>query len=239
VNNILNKKLLVVSVTAGNTEILSDKFLKCYQDGVIEFARIENKKNESLAVIYNRFLTKQYQDYVVIFVHDDVLISEPLLKEKALDAAMRHDIFGVAGSTGSITLHTDRPALWHLIGETLAGCVFHYNVDATNIYKDYFPTFFGRSIYEENATLIDGLFIGVNVERLLTTGVRFDEECPSKFHYYDLLLCLNAKTANLNIGIYPFMIIHKSHGLTNPDGEFLKGERYFRECCKKIKERNA
>jgi hypothetical protein len=45
----------------------------------------------------------------------------------------------------------------------------------------------------QETILVDGVFLGVHVERALQNNLRFDEACPSAFHFYDLLFCVNAR----------------------------------------------
>lgn len=84
------------------------------------------------------------------------------------------------------------------------------------------------------ATLIDGVLLGVNVEKVLDKKVTFDEQNPSRFHFYDLLFCVDSKRKGLSLGVFPFNIFHKSHGLKEVTNEFTQGDEYFKGCCSKL-----
>lgn len=225
-----NKKILIVSVSKGEkTEsLLFQTYLKSAFP--VEFTMIENNSN-SLASVYNKFLTPDYKDYIICFVHDDVCIADALLIDKLHQSIEKYDVFGVAGGAGKVTITSDKPALWHLISEKKVGFAGHYNPESKN--DDYisncFMTSFGLS--PSDANLIDGVFIGVNVEKVLEKGVKFDENCPAKFHFYDLLFSINSKKKGLKLGVVPIVLFHKSHGLTKFTQEFIDGDMYFKKVC--------
>ena len=57
----------------------------------------------------------------------------------------------------------------------------------------------------------DGLFLAVNVEKVLETEWRFDER--HHFHHYDISSCLLANECKLKMGTWPIYVLH--HGLGN------------------------
>jgi len=188
----------------------------------------------SLPSVYNQFLTEEFANHIIVFVHDDVYIADKDFETKCRAACDRYDVFGVAGGAGSISIHSSKPALWHLITENRVGFAGHFaegELDIQNPYNNTcWVTTFGHS--PQKATLIDGVLLGVNVDKVLQSGVKFDEDCPAKFHFYDLLFCVRAKKAGLSLGVFPFNIFHASHGLTSPTEEFYKGDEYFKQVCK-------
>jgi hypothetical protein len=75
--------------------------------------------------------------------------------------------------------------------------------------------------------MIDGVFMAFNRKAIET--VRFDEDCPSKFHFYDLNLCARALEKGLKIGVGDIMITHESPGLREFNEEWKVGDKYYLE----------
>lgn len=229
----MSKKIKIVSVTKGVKE--DSLLFNSFKEKEIEITFIENN-NKSLSSLYNQFINKDYKDYIVLFVHDDIFISDNFLKEKCIKASEEYDVFGVAGGYGGLEISNDKPSLWHLISKKHAGFAGHYSENEDpikNPYSSCWITNFGKSPQE--VILIDGVFMGLNIEKCLKANLLFDEKCPSRFHFYDLLLCVNAKRKNLKIGVFPFIIFHKSHGLKQLNEEFIQGDQYFKQYCSKLK----
>ena len=178
----------------------------------------------SLTQVYNTVLPNiNYKNSIIVFVHDDVVIEELFFIEKLNEAMEKYDIVGLAGIKSPINI-TPQKSLWHLMGspEQMSGAVAHFTDDTCH---SRFMTHFGTT--PERVILIDGVFMAVNVERMLETGHRFDENCPAKFHFYDLNFCLDANKKGLKIGTYPIWITHKSHGLKKITPDWLEGQKYF------------
>jgi GT2 family glycosyltransferase len=179
---------------------------------------LNNKKG--LAEVYNNCLDLAIQekfDYIM-FIHDDVhLEHDPRLKLEEL--FQKYDIVGVAGCSKA---EMKSPALWHLMGGgfgggNLHGAVAHGNADRKHM------TSFGA--YPQRVVMIDGVFMAFNRKAIET--VRFDEDCPSGFHFYDLNLCARALEKGLKIGVGDVMITHESPGLREFTEDWKAGESYY------------
>jgi hypothetical protein len=230
----MTKKIKIVSVSQNDIKD-SLLFKNLNVSNQIETSFFSNNK-KSLASIYNSFITDEYKDYILLFVHDDAFIADNNLKEKVLKASEMFDVFGIAGGYGGIEITNDKPALWHLISKKYAGFAGHYDeneIDNNNPFTSCWMTSFGKSPQEVN--LLDGLIIGVNVEKALKVNLKFDEKCPSRFHFYDLLFSVNCKIKGLKLGVFPFNVFHQSPGLKKLSDEFIKGDQYFKNYCKNIK----
>ena len=175
---------------------------------------------QGLAKTYNEFLDlaiKEKFEYVM-FIHDDVhLEHDPRPKLEKL--FQEYDIVGVAGCSKA---EIKSPALWHLMGQGhlhghLHGAVAHGNADRKHM------TSFG--VYPHRVVMIDGVFMAFNRKAIQT--VRFDEECPSKWHYYDLCYCARAIEKGLKIGVGDIVITHESSGLKEFTGDWKSGESYY------------
>jgi hypothetical protein len=192
---------------------------------------IVTENYHGLAKIYNAFLDlAQIQDRdCAILVHDDVYLEHnPIPKlEKLFDD---YDLVGVAGCSRA---EIKSPALWHLMGAgNLHGAVAHsqiihgrmgYGGNQEEIIKT--TSLFGA--YPHRVVMIDGVFMAFN--RKAIEQLRFDEGCPSDFHFYDLLCCKKALELGLKIGVGDVMITHSSPGLREFTSDWLVGERYFLE----------
>jgi len=170
---------------------------------------------QGLAKVYNEFLDlaiKEKFEYVM-FIHDDVhLEHDPRPKLEKL--FQEFDIVGVAGCSKA---EIKSPALWHLMGQGhLHGAVAHGNADRKHM------TSFG--VYPHRVVMIDGVFMAFNRKAIET--VRFDEDCPSNFHGYDILMSLDACNKGLKIGVGDVMITHESPGLQEFTDDWKAGNDY-------------
>jgi len=156
------------------------------------------ENTESLSKVYNRFITEDLRGTKVIFVHDDVLIEDLFLLDKLNLAFETFDIVGLAGAK-SCDLNAEHPA-WHLMAprEALVGEVAHSKAGIN------WTTVFGQT--PSRTLILDGLFIAVDVAKLLDTNTRFDEDFS--FHHYDITFCLKANSNKLKIGVYPIRVVH-------------------------------
>jgi hypothetical protein len=194
---------------------------------------IATENTHGLAKVYNVFLDQALTDDrdCVILVHDDVYLEHnPIPKlEKLFND---YDLVGVAGCSRA---EIKSPALWHLMGGgfyngeepcKLHGAVQHYKKISPNIgmvYEVKEMTNFGY--YPHRVVMIDGVFMAFN--RKAIEQLRFDEGCPSDFHFYDLLCCKKALELGLKIGVGDVMITHASPGLREYTTDWLEGEKYY------------
>jgi hypothetical protein len=165
--------------------------------GYVNKCDILYKNKTGLPEVYNRYINNFFKDKKVIFVHDDVLIEDLFIEEKLDIAFEKYDIVGLAGAK---KIDTTRPKAWHLMSnkEDWVGEVGHAHDGNT------WTTVFGPS--KSRALVLDGLFLAVNVERLLETNTKFDENFD--FHHYDITFCINANNNKLKMGVAPIKVVH-------------------------------
>jgi hypothetical protein len=222
----MNKKIQIISATKTSLkETVKDKkeLLLIAQsiDYIDATFHIKHDNSESLAKVYNKYITNEFKNDILVFCHDDAIIEDALLNKKLNDATEQFDIVGLAGIKAPITLKS--PALWHLMGNPsqYSGAVAHFDKDGSR----RFMTSFGPM--PERVVLLDGVFLAINTERILEKGLQFDENNPAKFHFYDLNFSLDANKLGLKLGTWPIWCTHRSHGLENPTEEWKTGESYF------------
>lgn len=183
---------------------------------------IEVNNKNSLASVYNKHITEENRDKILIFVHDDCVIEDSFLVEKVNNALETFDVIGLAGMKSPITVK--EPCLWHLLGErqNMSGAVAHFT---GNDDIERFMTSFG--VTPARVILLDGVFLAINTSKVLDARLTFDENNPARFHFYDLDFSLTANSLKLKLGTYPIFCTHVSHGLTTPDSEFYEGQKWF------------
>jgi hypothetical protein len=184
---------------------------------------IEYNNIEGLPALYNKYLTDTYKNEYIIFVHDDLLISDLFVVEKIYKSFLEYDIIGLAGT--SKIVNTNTPA-WHMMAgwydpahgrkHSLGEVAHFHNEDITT--SVYGPT-------KGRALLLDGAFLGVNVEKVLETNCRFDTDF--KFHFYDLSFCLRANEAKLKMGIIQLFCIHRGLGDSIASKEWIDNSSKF------------
>lgn len=186
---------------------------------------------ESLAKRYNQAIDEALEEKrdCLILVHDDVILEEdPIPKlEKLFDD---YDLVGVAGAS---KIELKSPALWHLMGGGfqgghLHGCVQHLSdiICPSNDGKVHYSkpaSNFGP--YPHKVVMIDGVFMALNIKAM--KELNFDEDCPSKFHFYDLIASLDFHLKGGRVGVGDILITHASPGLREYTDEWKEGEKYF------------
>lgn len=218
-NNLQNKYKIVVA-TPKSEEEFENTQIKLSVDKLgwnTKLTKICNNK-EGLPKIYNNFLTEEYKNFKIIFVHDDVLIEDLFFEEKLDLAFQKYDIVGLAGSK-KCKITSPVPA-WHLMcdPQDAVGEVTHSKD------KKYWTTVFGST--DSRALILDGLFLAVDVNKLLETSTKFDENFT--FHHYDISFCLRANQNKLKMGVYPIKVTHFGLGDSMRTPEWVESAEKFK-----------
>ena len=206
---------MIFSATAGKD---TDTLLwKNTENSTVIF---KQNNTDSLQKAYNKAIDFAVQENVqsLILVHDDVIL-ENLTDERLAKLFKKYDVVGCAGTT---EVDLKPPALWHLMGggfgsKNLHGAVAHGNETEKHM------TPFGS--YPHRVVIIDGVFMAI--KREVFQKIRFDESCPSKWHFYDLDYSMQCHKAGFKVGVGDIMITHNSPGLTSFTEEFNKGQEWF------------
>lgn len=191
-------------------------------DNVIFFG--DNK--DSLSVVYNKGLKicRELDIKIAVFIHDDVFINCSDFEYRIRTLAQKYPVTGLAGNS-KITIK--EPVLWHLMSgkENLRGCVAHGNDETFYYYTSFGPL-------PSKVVLIDGVFFIVNLQKLPEI-IKFDENNPARFHFYDLMFSLDCNLAKIPVWVGDVPIIHNSPGLRDVSDEWKNGQQYFIDKYKK------
>jgi GT2 family glycosyltransferase len=144
---------------------------------------------------------------VLVFVHDDVHLSDFYWGNHVTRALNYFDVVGLAGNKRRLP----KQASWHFLNtdllrdepEYLSGIVGHGNGFPVDVISAY-----GEAGQE--CKLLDGLFLAVNSETLIKHQLRFDPQFD--FHFYDMDFCRQVELKGLKMGTCYASLIHESPG---------------------------
>jgi hypothetical protein len=218
--NTINNYKIISATTYNKEDFKSKSQLSLYLDksGLNNQSVILYENKVGLPKLYNSFITEENRNKKLIFVHDDVLIEDLFLIEKLNLAFEKYDIIGLAGAK-TCNLKSKMTA-WHLMTtrENMVGEVSHSKD------KKVWTTIFGET--DSRALTLDGLFIAVDVNKLLDTNTKFDENFD--FHHYDISFCLNANKNKLKMGVYPIKVTHFGLGDSMLSEDWNKSNQLFK-----------
>ncbi|HWV18543.1 MAG TPA: glycosyltransferase [Rhodocyclaceae bacterium] len=169
-----------------------------------------------LSSVYNIALEHAKQDpAILVFVHDDIYLSDFFWMERIYEGLQQFDVIGLAGNTRRVprqpawAFATAVPKLTWDERRFLSGTVGHgEGFPCRNI------SIFGPA--KQECKLMDGLFLAVDSEVLNSHGVRFDERFT--FHFYDMDFCRQVEQKGLRMGTWPIAVVHESGGNFNSPG---------------------
>ncbi|WP_277184780.1 glycosyltransferase [Caballeronia sp. BR00000012568055] len=169
--------------------------------------RLFSKNSQGLSTIYNIAIEEARESpAILVFVHDDVHFCDVQWSHQIAEAVRMFDIVGVAGNARRVP----RQPSWLFIDEHFTGDEKRFLSGIVGNGKGfpYEISNFGPS--RRACKLLDGLLLAVDSDRLIQSGVRFDEQFD--FHFYDLDFCRQAELAHLTMGTWPLSVVHGSNG---------------------------
>lgn len=202
------KRIYLVTATRAKTEEefkkrpvakSLDKLCSMYDTTQFDFDVVKDNK-EGLSTVYNRYLTEEYKNDIVLFVHDDLIIDTLFLVEHLRKSP--YVVTGLAGAR-SVDLMTDKCA-WHLMSkrDQQLGEVKHIRDGII------WSSVFGPTVGQ--VAVLDGLFLAVNVEEILKTEARFNT--TFNWHHYDIAFGQECFKHNVTMGVLPINVIHYGLG---------------------------
>lgn len=183
-----------------------------------------DKNSTGLSALYNTAIEQAASSpAILVFVHDDVSISDYFWMDRIREALARFDVVGLAGNTRRLP----RQPAWAFATsdfkwdspEFLSGSVGHGKGFPCEV------SHFGPAGVE--CKLLDGLMLIADSERLIESGTRFDEQFD--FHLYDMDFCRQAEAKGLRMGTWPLSVVHESGGAFNSPSWRAGYERYLRK----------
>lgn len=180
---------------------------------VIELRLFPNNR-EGLSSIYNTAIEESRADpALLIFIHDDVYLSDYYWVEHLCEALRHFDLVGLAGNRRRVP----RQASWmYLDGQftrdnydNLSGVLGHGNP---------FPDLRQLSVYGEpgqEVKLLDGVMMAIRSQILLERELRFDPQFT--FDFYDLDFCRQAELRGIRMGTWAISMVHASAGALGVD----------------------
>jgi GT2 family glycosyltransferase len=176
--------------------------------------RLFKENTQGLPVVYNTAIEEAKSDpAILVFIHDDVFLSDYYWAEHLLEGLRVFDIVGLAGNRR----RAPRQASWmYLDGqfqrdrdENLSGVLGH---------GAGFPALKELSVYGppgQQVLLLDGVMLAVRSDVLLESGLNFDPRFT--FDFYDLDFCRQAQLRGLRMGTWAISLIHASSGKLGGD----------------------
>ena len=174
----------------------------------IELRLFANNK-EGLAAIYNIAIEESRSDpAILVFIHDDVFLSDYYWAEHLLEALSHFDLVGLAGNRRRVP----RQASWMYLDDQFTRDNYD-NLSGVLGHGDPFPDLRQLSVYGEpgqEVKLLDGVMMAVRSETLIDKGLRFDARF--KFHFYDMDFCRQAEMKHIRMGTWAISLVHASAG---------------------------
>jgi hypothetical protein len=204
-------KIRIVCATRGTAEEFHAKAALGRSLGLRRIQGLEVRlfpcNTEGLARVYNRAIDESRSDpAILVFAHDDVFFTDFYWTREILESIKVFDITGVAGNKRR---GPKQPSWFHVDERftpddpsNLSGIVGH---------GDGFPTkldIFGAPM--QRVKLLDGVILWCTSNLLHDQSLRFDERFD--FHFYDQDFCRVAEKRQLELGTWPFSIVHESAG---------------------------
>jgi tetratricopeptide (TPR) repeat protein len=175
---------------------------------VIELRLFENNQ-EGLPSIYNTAIEESKTDpAILVFIHDDVYLSDYYWAEHLQEALRHFDLVGLAGNRRRVP----RQASWMYLDDRFTRDNYD-NLSGVLGHGDPFPNLRQLSVYGEpgqEVKLLDGVMLAVRSRSLIDKDIRFDPRF--KFHFYDLDFCRQAESKGIRMGTWAISLVHASAG---------------------------
>jgi len=159
-----------------------------------------------LPEIFNAAIERAHDEDILVFIHDDVWIDEYHFSQAVTAGLEQFDVIGVAGNKRRLP---NQPA-WCFVDQkltwdekcNLSGQVSHGENKFGKVSE------FGA--IPAACELLDGVFIAVHRNKLITHKVKFDPLFD--FHFYDMDFSRTARESGLNLGTWLIQLTHQSGG---------------------------
>jgi tetratricopeptide (TPR) repeat protein len=175
---------------------------------VIELRLFANN-HEGLPTIYNTAIEESKKDpAILIFIHDDVYLSDYYWAEHLQEALTHFDLVGLAGNRRRVP----RQASWMYLDDQFTRDNYD-NLSGVIGHGDPFPNLRQLSVYGEpgqEVKLLDGVMLAVHSQSLVERNLMFDSQF--QFHFYDMDFCRQAEMKGMRMGTWAISVVHASAG---------------------------
>ncbi len=206
------------------TSTATGRSLNFYRFPFVELDLYADNK-DGLPSVYNKSIEKaKFDPAILIFMHDDVYLSDFYWVDQLLNGLMSFEIVGVAGNRR----RSENQPAWPFVDENftwderryLSGVVAHGSGFPPADFCVFGPTC-------QEVKLLDGVFLACRSEVLHANDLRFDERFD--FHFYDMDFCRSAEQKNVKMGTWSITLVHESEGGFGSLGWNKNRELYFRK----------
>ena len=186
--------------------------------------RLFPENEEPLANVYNRAIEESRKDpAILVFVHDDVYLSDYHWARRLQEALDEFDMVGLAGNRRRVP----RQASWMYLDDRFTRDSYD-NLSGVIGHGGGFPNLIELSAYGDpgqEVRLLDGVLLAIRSDLLLRTDLRFDPQFA--FHFYDLDFCRQAERRGIRMGTWAISAIHASAGKLGGEGWRAAYEGYL------------
>ncbi len=205
------KPIVIVVATRKNahdfwTQTATGQSLAYYR---YPFVQVELCAENTLGLpqVYNHVIDKYLaQDVALVFVHDDVWITDLYWTRTLWAGLANYDVVGLVGNTHMTPTQPswgflDTQGTWDVV-EHLSGVIAHgpqFPPESLGVFGPVGPV-----------KLLDGVLLATTSQVLHNTGLRFDTRFA--FHFYDVDWCRAANTLGLRLGTIALSVVHQSGG---------------------------
>lgn len=173
--------------------------------------KLFSSNTQGLSQVYNQAIDESISSpAILVFVHDDVMITDFFWGSRVRTGLQLFDVVGVVGNKRRVP---NQPG-WIMID--MQGALDSFsNLSGSIGQGDFFPPkkldYFGPS--NQECKLMDGVFLAASSETLNLYGLRFDPQF--QFHFYDIDFCRSAEHLGVKMGTVDLSVIHQSYGQLN------------------------
>lgn len=176
--------------------------------------RVFPDNSQGLPSVYNTAIEEAQADpAILIFIHDDVYLSDYYWAEHLHEALDHFDLVGLAGNRRRVP----RQASWMYLDDDFTRDNYD-NLSGVLGHGDPFPNLRQLSVYGEpgqEVKLLDGVMLAIRSQTLIERNLRFDP--LFRFHFYDMDFCRQAEIKQLRMGTWAISVVHASAGALGVD----------------------
>jgi hypothetical protein len=160
---------------------------------------------DSIFKKYNKGISFVKDEDLIVFMHDDVTILDPLFEKKIEIVFKRFPDIAILGVIGTTVFNANGG--WWTCNRQLEtiGHIIQGHPDGTDHHL------IERIGFNKNVISVDGcLFIG-RAELFKNGTLKFDASYDG-YHFYDADICVQAKDKGFNVAVADILIRHQSEG---------------------------